>query len=113
MEITDEAIENNDYGLEKWTLKEGSESAMIAELKEKYENQQPIIITGWNPHWIFKDMELKMLEDPDDIYGSEEDEHNLMRRIFIKGDNKQKVAEDFVERNSNKVDKWIENVEKI
>lgn len=144
MEITDEAIENNDYGLKKWKLKEGSESAMIAELQENYKNEQPIIITGWTPHWIFKDMDLKMLEDPEEIYGSEDDhvnlvfnkdfkaehpaayeiatrisddwkeddEYNLMNRIFIKGDNKQKVAEDFVESNSNKVDKWKENIEK-
>lgn len=144
MEMTDKAIEDNDYGLGEWTLKEGSEQAMIAELKEKYAKEQPIVITGWTPHWIFENMDLKMLDDPQGVFGNEEDHINLvfnkefksehpaaykiatrmaadwkqedesllMKLMFVKGGNKQKVAQDFIDRNSNKLDSWIENVEK-
>lgn len=144
MEMTDKAIESNDYGLGKWTLKEGSEQAMIAELTEKYKNEQPIIITGWTPHWIFDNMEMKMLDDPQGVYGNgedhinlvfnkefksehpaayriatrmaadwkQEDESLLMKLMFVKGGNKQKVAQDYIDRNSNKLDSWIENIEK-
>lgn len=144
MKKTDKAIENNDYDLDKWKLQEGSESEMISKLTEKYKNEEPIIITGWEPHWIFKEMDLKMLKDPNKIYGgddehidlvfnkkfkdehpaaykiatriaddwNEDDERELVKRIFVKGENKNKVAEDFVDNNSNKVEKWKEGVEK-
>lgn len=144
MKKLDEAIEDNEYGLKNWKLKEGSEQAMIKELLEKYENEQPIIITGWQPHWIFSKLDLKLLEDPQDVLESkeehinlvfnkkfknahpaaykiatriaddwkEEDEKNLMNRIFVKGESKEKAVEDFMNRNSNRVDKWKENVEK-
>src|SRR5699024_6232394 len=53
MENTEKAIEN--YELDDWNLQESSEAAMIADLQEKYENEEPIIVTGWEPHWIFAD----------------------------------------------------------
>src|SRR5699024_10644098 len=37
--------------------------------QEKYENVGRIIVTGWEPRCMFADMDLEMLEDPDEIYG--------------------------------------------
>src|SRR5699024_3743511 len=76
MENTEKAIEN--YELDDWNLQESSEAAMIADLQEKYENEEPIIVTGWEPHWIFADMDLEMLEDPDEIYGGEGDQIQMI-----------------------------------
>ena len=56
-----------DYELDDWTLVEGSSAAMVAELKKAYMNQEPIIITGWSPHWMFSSFDLKYLEDPKGI----------------------------------------------
>ena len=33
-----------------------------------------------------------------------------MKRIFVDGDDGQKVAEDFVDDHSHKVDKWKKNI---
>jgi len=78
MKKTDKAIEDNDYGLGDWKLDEGSEAEMISELMEKYEKQEPIIITGWTPHWIFNELDMKMLDDPNKIYAGEDDHINLV-----------------------------------
>lgn len=142
MKNTEKGIEDND--LDNWKLQEGSEMAMLSDLMEKYENEEPIIITGWEPHWIFNELDLKMLDDPDNIYGSnddhinlvfnkefkdehpaaykiatrmaddwsEDDEKELMKHIFIKDENEKKVAEDFIDDNSHRVDKWKKGVEK-
>lgn len=141
MKNTKKGLENND--LDQWKLHKGSEAAMLSELQKKYKKQQPIIITGWKPHWIFSQMDLKMLDDPDKIYGNDEhvnlvfnkdfkdehpaaykmatrmaddwtkdDEDKLMKRIFVKNKNAKKVADDFIDDHSNRVDDWEEGVEK-
>src|SRR5699024_5763307 len=68
-----------EYDLEDdWDLQESSESAMIADLEEKYDKEEPIIVTGWKPHWIFADMDLKMLDDPEEVFGGDGDEIDLV-----------------------------------
>lgn len=77
MNSTEKAME--EYDLEdEWDLQESSEAAMISTLQEKYENEEPIIITGWKPHWIYADMDLKMLDDPEEVYGGDGDEIDLV-----------------------------------
>lgn len=49
MSNTKAALE--EYGLDKWTLTESSESAMLTELKNAYDNEEPIIVPLWKPHW--------------------------------------------------------------
>ncbi len=86
MKQTDKAIEDNTYKLGSWTLQEGSERTMIAGLQEAYKNEQPIVITGWKPHWIFSEMKLKLLKDPDDVYNSSEEHINLVFNKSFKDD---------------------------
>jgi glycine betaine/proline transport system substrate-binding protein len=78
MKLTKTAIE--DYGLDDWELVEGSSAAMVAELKKAYDNQEPIIVTGWSPHWMFSSFDLKYLEDPNGSFGGAEDIHTLVRK---------------------------------
>jgi len=78
MELTKTAIE--DYELDDWTLLEGSSAAMVAELQKAYTNQEPIIITGWTPHWMFSQYDLKYLEDPKESFGGAEDIHTIVRK---------------------------------
>lgn len=80
MKNTKKGLDNND--LDKWDLHEGSESAMISELTKKYKKKEPIIITGWKPHWIFNEMDLKMLKDPDKIYGKDEHINLVFNKDF-------------------------------
>lgn len=74
MNSTEKAIDN--YGLDRWELQSSSESAMLAELQKKIENEEPIVVPLWKPHWIFAAEDLKMLDDPDEIYGGDGDSIN-------------------------------------
>src|SRR5699024_3409672 len=77
---TEKAIEDYE-NLNGWNLQQSSTTAMVAELDQAIENEEPIIITGWNPHWIFaKYPDLKYLEDPKGVYGEEEVIKTLARK---------------------------------
>lgn len=78
MGMTNKVLE--DYELDDWTLLEGSSAAMIAELQKAYKNQEPIIITGWSPHWIFSSFDLKYLDDPKGSFGGAESIHTIVRK---------------------------------
>ncbi len=62
MEATEKALV--EYELTEWTLTTGSGAAMTAALKKAYDKEEPIIVTGWTPHWKFAKYDLKYLEDP-------------------------------------------------
>ncbi|WP_453994144.1 glycine betaine ABC transporter substrate-binding protein [Bacillus nitroreducens] len=78
MELTNTALE--EYELDDWVLREGSSAAMVAELQKAYNNQEPIIITGWSPHWMFSSFDLKYLEDPKGAFGGSESIHTIVRK---------------------------------
>ncbi|MED3549709.1 glycine betaine ABC transporter substrate-binding protein [Cytobacillus praedii] len=78
MGLTSTALE--DYQLDDWTLLEGSSAAMVAELQKAYNTQEPIIITGWSPHWMFSSFDLKYLEDPKGSFGGAESIHTIVRK---------------------------------
>lgn len=65
---TREALEA--YGLEdEFRLIDGSEISMVAELSNAIRHKKWIVVTGWLPHWMFAQWELKFLKDPKNIYG--------------------------------------------
>lgn len=69
---TEKALEEYD-SLDGWTLEQSSTAAMVTELDIALSNEEPIIVTGWNPHWKFAKYDnLKYLEDPKGIYGDAE-----------------------------------------
>lgn len=85
-----------EYGLEDWTLVEGSGAAMTAALKKAYDDQEPIIITGWSPHWMFAKFDLKYLEDPKGIFGEAETINTIVRTGFKEDQpNAYKVLDQF------------------
>jgi len=67
----EEAIEEYD-NLENWEIDMSSGGAMVTALDQAYENEEPIIVTGWSPHWKFASYDLKYLEDPLGAFGDEE-----------------------------------------
>lgn len=78
MKSTAKAIE--DYKLVNWKLIEGSSTAMTAVLDKAIKNKEPIIITGWTPHWMFTKYDLKYLDDPKKTYGEAEEIHTIARK---------------------------------
>ncbi len=70
------------YELDGYELLEGSTPAMLAELKRAYDQEQPIVVTLWRPHWIYGALELKDLEDPQGLFGEGDKIHLLARLGF-------------------------------
>lgn len=68
--------------LSDWELQAPSTGAMLATLDSAIQNQEEIVITGWTPHWMFQEHDLKFLEDPDLVYGEAENIHTLARIGF-------------------------------
>lgn len=79
MGATEKVIEN--YGLDL-QLMSSSGPAMTAALKSAIDKNEPIVVTGWAPHWKFARYDLKFLEDPQGSYGAEENVKFICRKGF-------------------------------
>lgn len=77
MEATRRAIEAYDLDT---TLVSSSGAAMTASLRDAIQSERAIVVTGWQPHWMFARWDLKFLEDPEQVYGTAESIHTLARR---------------------------------
>ncbi|MEC0204162.1 glycine betaine ABC transporter substrate-binding protein [Paenibacillus lautus] len=139
MKATAAAIE--EYGLTDWTLVEGSGAAMTATLNKAIKNEDPIIITGWTPHWMFAKYDLKYLEDPKKVYGEAEEIHTVVRlglkedhpeaykflsnfkwtsddmgqimTAIQEGQDPEAAAKEWADSNAEKVDAWLEGVQPV
>lgn len=79
MQQTENAIDNDTLGLSALTLLEGSGPTMTAALDDAIENERPIVVTGWRPHWKFSRWDLRILEESEEIYGEAENIHTIAR----------------------------------
>ncbi|MBS4191260.1 glycine/betaine ABC transporter [Bacillus sp. FJAT-49705] len=139
MKATAAAVE--EYELSDWDVVEGSGAAMTAALKKAYNKKEPIIITGWTPHWKFSEFDLKYLEDPKGVFGGEENINTIARLglaedhpsaykvldqfnwtademadVMVKitdGEDPEKAANEWIKANADKVSTWTEGVEKV
>lgn len=139
MKATANAIE--EYELEGWTIVESSSAAMGAELTKAYENKEPIIVTGWTPHWKFAKFDLKYLDDPKGVFGEDESIHTLVRKglqddepnaykfldqfqwtgddmaevmvMIQEGEEPDVAAKKWIEENRDQVDVWLDGVETV
>ncbi|GAA0438311.1 hypothetical protein GCM10008983_14040 [Lentibacillus halophilus] len=106
MQNTQDALKK--YNLEKWELQEASEGAMISALQEAIDNEEKIVVPLWKPHWAFAKMDLKMLDDPKEIYGGEGDRIGAVAKKSFKDDSP--AAYKFLERFTEDYNQEIENV---
>ena len=67
------------YELDDWTVDTSSSGAMATALGEAIKNEEPIVVTGWSPHWKFAEYDLKYLEDPEGVFGDEETINTMVR----------------------------------
>lgn len=139
MEAADRAID--DYELEKWSVTSGSDAAMTAALQRAYKNEEPIIVTGWSPHWKFAKFDLKYLEDPKGSFGGAEEVHTIGRLgleedlpeayevlknfnwteedmaeimvSMIEGEKPEVAAQKWIDKNEDKVAEWTAGVDKV
>ncbi|MEG0255625.1 ABC transporter permease/substrate binding protein [Vagococcus sp.] len=66
--------------LKNWKLETSSSGAMVVALDQAIKNKEPIVITGWSPHWMFSKYDLKYLEDPKKTMGNEESINTIARK---------------------------------
>lgn len=79
MALTQEAVEQ--YGLD-YRLLSSSEPGMLLSLEKAYKNNQPVVVTLWDPHWVWAKYQLKFLEDPKGAYGEPDSIYGIATKGF-------------------------------
>lgn len=59
-----------------------NDAVMSEMLEDAIRKREDIVVTGWEPHWLFHRYDLRYLDDPDGIYSSEEQIHTIGRIGF-------------------------------
>jgi glycine betaine/proline transport system substrate-binding protein len=79
MSATEEAIEayDLDYG-----LVDSSDASMMAALDRAVARDEWIVITGWEPHWMWAAYDLKYLDDPKLAFGEAGSIHTIVNPEF-------------------------------
>lgn len=77
------------------TLLSGDEQQMLQVLDSLYKRREPVVITGWKPHSMFKKYDLKFLRDPKGIYPESDNIHALVNQEFSR---KDQILMDFLAR---------------
>ncbi|MDY0406240.1 glycine betaine ABC transporter substrate-binding protein [Virgibacillus sp. 179-BFC.A HS] len=79
-----------------WEVQASSSGAMATALGEAIDKKEPIIVTGWSPHWKFAKYDLKYLDDPKGVFGDAETINTMVRK-GLKDDmpNAYKVLDNF------------------
>jgi len=83
MKVTERAIE--DYNLD-FKLLSSTGPMMTAALKKAIDENKWVVVTGWKPHWKFSRFDLKILEDPKNVYGEAEVIKSICRKGFKEED---------------------------
>lgn len=78
---TDRTIK--EYGLNYKQIN-SSTVAMITELQNAIKEKRWIVVTAWQPHWMFGKMKLKFLDDPKKTLGKTEKIKTFARKDFEK-----------------------------
>ncbi|WP_251521899.1 MULTISPECIES: glycine betaine ABC transporter substrate-binding protein [Staphylococcus] len=76
MKATKDEIGSGD--LKDYELNESSDQAQFKQLQKAHQAQQPILFTAMEPSWIAKELKFKMLDDPNKIYGDDNQHINLV-----------------------------------
>ncbi|WP_431027770.1 glycine betaine ABC transporter substrate-binding protein [Lysinibacillus sp. LZ02] len=126
--------------LHGWELVESSTAGMLGSLEQAIRNEEPIIITGWTPHWKFSAYDLKFLEDPKGTLGGMENINTLVRKGFetdypdaytildrfywepedmeavmydAQNVSFEEAAMNWIEENQDRVNEWTEGINKV
>lgn len=121
--------------LSDWTVQTSSSGAMTTELGTSIANEKEIVITGWSPHWMFQEYDLKYLEDTEGVFGDGETINTMVRQGLEEdmpeayqildnfhwevadmesvmseinnGTDPQSAAQAWIEENQETVDQWL------
>ena len=76
MGATEDAMDVYDLH-DNFDLADLSDPVMVGELGTAIENEEWIVVTGWEPHYKFADYDLKFLDDPEGVYGEPDNIHTI------------------------------------
>ncbi|SET18744.1 glycine betaine/proline transport system substrate-binding protein [Salinibacillus kushneri] len=138
-EATDNALKEYE-NLAGWEQQNSSTTAMLTALADAIENEEPIVIAGWSPHFKFAKYDLKYLEDPKGVYGDVEYISTIVRKglkeekpeaykildrfhwetedmesVMLAAQDMEfeKAAQQWVDENQEKVAEWTKGVEPV
>ena len=129
-----------DYGLD-FDVQTSSSAAMTQALGDAIANEEPIVVTGWSPHWKFQSYDLKYLDDPEGSFG-EAETINTVARLGLdedmpeayeildnfywdpadiesvmldisEGTDPEDAARTWIDENEDKVSEWTEGVDQV
>lgn len=139
MQLAELTLEEYD-NLQGWKIAESSTAGMLTMLDKAIQNEEPIIVAGWNPHWKFYSYDLKYLEDPKKTFGDIENINTIVRkglkdempvayeildRFYWEPEDMEQVmydaqtlsfdeaAQKWIDANQDKVKTWTEGLEKV
>lgn len=78
-----DAIDQDAYGLGDWEVVTSSTSAMLTEVGNAIDNQEPVAFLGWKPHWMTVAYDLHFLEDPQDVWPGAGEVHTVLNTEFM------------------------------
>lgn len=121
------------YGLDM-TQVNSSEGGMMAQVMRKMEQKEAVVFYGWRPHTMFNQLDLKILEDPQELFDIPsihvisrkdlkddapeayeflsnwsiplEDVEEMIVQIED-GKDEEEVAQEWIENNQDKVDEML------
>lgn len=127
--------------LDGWEVVASSSGAMATALGEAIAKEEPIVVTGWSPHWKFSDYDLKYLDDPKGVFGDAETINTMVREgleddqpeafevldnfnwttddieaVMLdinNGKSPEEAAQAWVDENQDEVDAWTEGVSEV
>lgn len=137
MTLTEELMATYD-NLNDWELEASSTGAMLGLLDSAIQEQEEIVLTGWSPHWMFHEYDLKLLDEPAEVYGGTESIYTMARTGFEEdypeasqiaenfewtvedmdnvtyqmenGVDDRTAAQNWIDDNQERVDSWLEGV---
>lgn len=77
-------MQNAQRAIDKYSpsnsLRALSEEQMVKQLGDSIQRRLDIVVTGWEPHWIFARYEVRFLDDPDNIFGQKENIYTIANK---------------------------------
>lgn len=82
----------NAYGLEDFKIIDGSTPAMLAALDRATKANELIAVTLWQPHWALSKYPMRILDDPEGVFGGVDNLRSIGSMQFVE-DNPDVVAQ--------------------
>ena len=125
----------DEYSLD-YDVTNSSTPAMITQAQRMIDNNEAIVFNAWRPHTMFQLLDIKMIEDPKDIWGSDDvqvgavldlqekapeaytlysnmeftlDEiEEWLLQMELDGKEPAELAKEWVDNNEDRVNEWLE-----